>query len=57
MYPNRKQSIERVFADGKEKHGLRYTRLKGLKKNQHQIMMIFGCHNLKKMALFEAKRA
>ena len=57
VYPIRKQSIERVFADGKEKHGLRYTRLKGLKKNQHQILMIFGCHNLKKMALFEAKRA
>ena len=50
IYPQRKENIERVFADCKENHGLRYTRLKGLKKNQHQVLIIFACHNLKRIA-------
>ena len=50
IYPLRKESIERVFGDCKEHHNLRYTRLRGLKKNQHQALMIFACHNLKRMA-------
>ena len=56
IYPLRKQTIERVFADGKENHCLRYTRLRGLKKNRHQALVIFACHNLKKMGLAEWKR-
>ncbi len=31
-YARPKETIERVFAEGKERHGLRYTRFKGLKK-------------------------
>lgn len=54
IYPKRKQTIERVFADCKENNGLRFTRLKGLKKNQHNAWLIFACHNLKKMALWHA---
>lgn len=50
IYGKRKETIERVFADCKESHGLRYTRVRGLKKNQQQVLMIFSCHNLKKMA-------
>lgn len=50
IYPQRKETIERVFAMAKENHGLRYTRLRGLQKNQHQALIIFGCYNLKKMA-------
>jgi hypothetical protein len=30
LYPRRKETIERVFADAKEKHGMRYTLLRGL---------------------------
>lgn len=52
IYPQRKETIERVFADCKENHNLRYTRLKGLTKNQHQSWLVFACHNLKKMALW-----
>ncbi len=53
----KKQIIKRrVFADNKENHGLRFTRIKGLKKNQHQALMIFSCHNMKKMALLEYRR-
>ncbi|WP_412891715.1 transposase [Beduini sp.] len=49
-YPQRKESIERVFGDCKEYHNLRYTRLRGLQKNRQQGLMIFACHNLKRMA-------
>ena len=54
-YPKRKQTIERVFADCKENMCLRFTRVKGLKKNQMNATMIFACHNLKKMALWRSK--
>lgn len=57
IYPQRKQTIERVFADCKEKFGMRYTRINGLKKNQHQMLMAFACHNLKRMALWSWKTA
>lgn len=53
-YALRKQTIERVFADGKEKHGLRYTRYRGLKKVQDYTYLLFACMNMKKMALWEA---
>ena len=51
IYPQRKETIERVFADAKENHGMRFTRLKGLQKNQHESLIIFSCHNLKKLGL------
>lgn len=54
-YPKRKETIERVFGDCKEKSILRYTRVRGLLKNQHQVLMIFACHNLKKMAIHKAR--
>lgn len=49
-YPLRKETVERTFGDCKEQHGLRYTRIRGLLKNEHNSTMIFACHNLKKMA-------
>ena len=52
IYPQRKETIERVYAECKENHGLRYTRVNGLKKNQNQSWLIFACHNLKKMSLW-----
>jgi len=55
IYPQRKETIERVFADCKENNGLRFTRLKGLKKNQQNAWLIFACHNLKKMSLWRGK--
>ena len=50
IYPQRKETIERVFADAKENHGMRFTRLRGLERNQHESLIIFSCHNLKKLA-------
>lgn len=49
-YPLRKETIERTFGDCKEQHGLRFTRVRGLLKNEQNTTMIFACHNLKKMA-------
>lgn len=49
-YPLRKETIERTFGDCKERHGLRFTRVRGLLKNEQNVTMIFACHNLKKMA-------
>ena len=55
-YPKRKQTIERIFGDCKEQHSLRFTRVKGLEKNSEQVLLIFACHNLKKMAIWRAKK-
>lgn len=50
LYPLRSQTIERVFADAKDKHSMRYTQLKGLKKVDWQVLLTFSCMNLKKLA-------
>jgi hypothetical protein len=49
LYETRGQTIERIFADAKEKHGMRYTRLKGLNKVKTQVVMTFAVMNLKKL--------
>lgn len=53
IYPQRKQTIERIFADGKENHGLRYTRFKGLQKNINIRALLYSCLNIKKLALLK----
>lgn len=55
IYKLRKETIERVFAEGKEYHGLRYTRYKGLKKNSNIRALLYACLNIKKLALLEKK--
>lgn len=50
IYAKRKETIERVFADMKEKHGMRWTTLRGLEKVSMQAMLTFASMNLKKMA-------
>ena len=49
LYNLRSQTIERVFADAKEKHFMRYTHLRGLAKLKMQVTLIFACMNLKKL--------
>lgn len=56
-YPLRKETIERTFGDCKEQHGLRFTRVRGLLKNEQNSTMIFACHNLKKMANWRWKKS
>lgn len=55
LYSSRSETIERVFADAKEKHGMRYTRLTGLSKVRTQVLMTFACMNLKKLTKFKEK--
>jgi hypothetical protein len=55
LYRRRSETIERVFADAKEKHGMRYTRLRGLKRVHHHLMLLFAAMNLKKLALWKKK--
>lgn len=50
VYSRRKETIERIFADAKERHAMRYTRLKSLAKVTAEVTLIFACMNLKKMA-------
>lgn len=57
IYPKRQQTIERVFADLKEKHGMRYTNYRGLSRVEDEALLVFACMNLKKMATWKANRA
>ena len=56
IYRQRKETIERVFADAKEKHGLTYATMRGLAKIKMQVTLTFACMNLKKLTLWK-KRA
>ena len=55
MYKARKETIERVFADAKEKHGLRYTRYTGLAQVTNWVKLAFAAMNLKKFAKWRWK--
>lgn len=57
LYKKRSQTIERVFADAKELHQMRYTRYRGLNRVKMEITLKFACMNLKKLALWIAKSA
>jgi len=51
-YSMRAQTIERVFADAKEKHGMRYTFLRGLNRVRNWVRLKFAAMNLKKLAMW-----
>lgn len=55
IYSKRKETIERVFADFKERHFGRYTHYRGLKKVSDHTLLIFASMNMKKMANYLAK--
>ena len=50
LYPRRKETIERSFADAKELHGLRYCRFRGLEKVREQCLMVAAVQNIKRIA-------
>ncbi|MEG1269293.1 MAG: transposase, partial [Oscillospiraceae bacterium] len=49
-YSQRSRTIERVFADAKEKHGMRYTTYRGLSQVTNWVRLKFAAMNLKKLA-------
>ncbi len=55
IYRRRKETIERVFGDAKEKHAMRWTPLRGLAAVTRQITLTFACMNLKKLATWTSK--
>lgn len=52
IYKLRSQTIERVFADAKEKHGMRYTQYRGIENVRMELNLLFACMNLKKLAIW-----
>lgn len=50
LYDRRKETIERVFADAKEKCAMRFTYLKGLTQNLGWVRLKLAAMNLKKYA-------
>ena len=55
LYAKRKETIERVFADAKEKHGMRYTLYQGLPQVSKWVRLKFAAMNLKRLARWKAK--
>ena len=54
-YQLRSQTIERVFADAKEKHGMRNTPYRGKKRVSMWVRLKFAAMNLKKLAIWRWK--
>lgn len=50
LYEKRKETIERVFADAKEKHAMRYTHHRGLAAVTRWVRLKDAAMNLKKLA-------
>lgn len=51
-YAQRSKTIERVFADAKEKHAMRYTLYRGLGAVTKWVKLKFAAMNLKKLAMW-----
>ena len=56
LYRIRQEKIERVFADAKEKHGMRYTHYRGLAQVTNWVKLKFAAMNLKKLAVWKWDR-
>jgi len=54
-YARRKETIERVFADAKEQHAMRYTHMRGLTRVRQWVGLKFTAMNLKKLAVWASR--
>ena len=52
IYAMRKETVERVFADAKEKHAMRYTHHRGLARVTNWVRLKYAAMNLKKLAMW-----
>ena len=57
IYAQRKEAIERVFADAKERHAMRYTHHRGLAAVTRWVRFKFAAMNLKKLAVWSWKNS
>lgn len=55
LYQQRKEHVERSFADSKQNHGYRYAMYKGVRKNQHYTWLICAAQNMKNIAIKKEK--
>lgn len=55
LYAQRKETVERVFADAKEKHAMRYTHHRGLARVTSWVRLKYAAMNLKKLAVWDWK--
>lgn len=55
LYEHRKETIERVFADAKEKYAMRYTPYRGLSQVTNWVRLKFAAMNIKKYAIHRWK--
>ena len=53
IYKQRPSHIERVFADGKMKYGLRNTYFRTKERVHRELTLLYACMNLKKFALHQ----
>lgn len=53
LYEQRKEKIERIFADSKEKYAMRYTPYRGLSQVSNWVRLKYAAMNLKKMAVWK----
>lgn len=56
LYRLRKEKIERVFADAKEKHGMRYTQYRGLAQVTNWVKLKFVDYKSEKTGSMEMER-
>ena len=55
IYPQRKETIERCFADAKTKYGIGFTRYCGKQRVLDDVYLLFAAMNMKKMVNFLSK--
>ena len=55
IYKRRKETVERSFADGKQLHGHRYARMRGLTRVQQQCLLAATAQNIKRIALLMSR--
>lgn len=55
IYPHRKETIERAFADGKRRHGLDYTLYTGKEAVEFNTWLIYTGMNIKKFSKYMRK--
>ena len=55
LYKQRKEHVERSFADSKNNHGYRFAMYRGIEKNQNYIWLICVAQNMKNIAIKKEK--
>ncbi len=55
LYKQRKEKVERSFADSKNNHAYRYAMYRGIEKNQNYTWLICAAQNMKNIAIKKEK--